>query len=115
MPIPDEIRLRHMLDAARKAAELVRGKSRPVLDQDEVLALALVRLVEIIGEAASGTSTAVRTGNPQIPWHAVSAARNRLIHGYFDVDYDILWQILTISIPELISHLEKLVPPAAPP
>src|SRR5882672_7468692 len=53
MPIPDEIRLRHMLDAARKAAELVRGKSRTILDQDEVVALALVRLVEIIGEAAT--------------------------------------------------------------
>ena len=104
-----------MLDAARKAAELVRGKSRTILDQDEVVALALVRLVEIIGEAATGTSPSVRNSNPQIPWHAVSSARNRLIHGYFDVDYDILWQILTISIPDLIVHPEKLVPPASQP
>jgi uncharacterized protein with HEPN domain len=115
MPIADEIRLRHMLDAARKVATLVRGKSRSILDQDEVLALALVRLVEIIGEAATGTSAAVRIANPLIPWHAMSAARNRLIHGYFDVDYDILWQILTVSVPELIAQLEKIVPPLSAP
>jgi uncharacterized protein with HEPN domain len=98
-----------MLDAARKAADLVRGKHRSVLDDDEVLALALARLVEIIGEAANGVSTTLQTANPQIPWRAISGARNRLIHGYFDVDHDILWQILTVNVPELVAQLEKLV------
>ena len=64
----DVVRLRHMLDAARKASTFVNGRTRATLDTDEQLALALVRLLEVIGEAAKGVSETIRTQYPQIPW-----------------------------------------------
>jgi uncharacterized protein with HEPN domain len=64
----DEIRLRHMLDAARKAVSFVKGRSRRDLDSDEMLALAVTRLIEVIGEAARGLSQEFKNSNPYIAW-----------------------------------------------
>jgi uncharacterized protein with HEPN domain len=64
----DEIRLRHMLDAALKAVSFVKGRSRSDLDSDEKLALAVTRLLEILGEAARGLSRDFKNSNPQIEW-----------------------------------------------
>ena len=91
----DTIRLRHMLDACHKAMEFLKGKDRSSLDQGEKLALALVRLIEIIGEAAAKVSIEVQFTNAEIPWKDIVGTRNRLIHGYEDVDLDIVWQIVT--------------------
>jgi uncharacterized protein with HEPN domain len=102
--------LRHMLDAARKAASLVKGKGRAVLDSDETLGLAIVRLLEILGEAARGVSQEFQDSHLQIAWKEMIGARNHLIHGYYEVDYDIVWQILTDDLPLLIKELEKIVP-----
>ena len=108
------IRLRHMLDYAREAVTLARGKSRADLDADRVLNLALVHLVEIVGEAASRVSKDVQGQYPQIPWPQVVSMRNRLVHGYDFLDFDILWQTITEDLPELIAILEKIVPPEKP-
>lgn len=105
----DALRLRHMLDAARKAVELTRGRARADLDQDEVLALALVRLLEVIGEAARQVSRELRTACPDIPWKEIVGTRDRLIHGYFDVDMDIVWAIVSQDLPPLVATLEELV------
>ena len=105
------IRMRHMLDYAREAVTLARGKSRADLDVDRVLNLALVHLVEIVGEAASRVSKDVQGQYPQIPWPHVVSTRNRLVHGYDFLDFDILWQTITEDLPELIAILEKIVPP----
>ncbi len=110
MPKDDRILLRHMLDAARKAKDFIRGRSRPDLDSDEMLALAVIRLLEIIGEAARGLSEDFRKRNPEIPWKQIAGTRDRLIHGYFDVDLDIVWAILTRDLPPLVSSLEKHLP-----
>lgn len=105
------VRLRHMLDYAREAVSLVQDKSRADLDIDRVLNLALVHLVEIVGEAASRVSKEVQNQYPQIPWPQVVSTRNRLIHGYDFLDFDVLWQTVTEDLPELITTLEKIVPP----
>jgi len=105
------VRLRHMLDHAREAVSLTQGKSRVNIDNDRLLNLALVRLLEIIGEAANQTSKEERSRYPEIPWSQIVGLRNRLIHGYDAVDFDILWQILTQDLPLLITALEKIVPP----
>jgi uncharacterized protein with HEPN domain len=105
----DSVRLRHMLDAARKAAQFSQGRSRSDLDANEMLALALVRLLEIIGEAASGISTDVRERCPEIPWSQVVSTRNRLIHGYYDMDLSIIWKIVTHDLPPLITELERII------
>jgi uncharacterized protein with HEPN domain len=72
---------------------------------------ALVRAIEIIGEAASKVSQETRDETLQIPWKAITGMRNRLIHAYFDVNLDRLWDTIAKSVPELITALEKLLPP----
>ena len=103
----DDVRLRHMLDYSREALELVKDRSRSDLDNDRVLELALVRLLEIIGEAATRVSEEGRARNPEIPWPQIIGLRNRLIHGYDSVDMDVLWEILQGDLPALILKLEK--------
>jgi len=105
----DEIRLRHMLDAALKAVSFVKGRSRGDLDSDEKVALAVTRLLEILGEAARGLSPDFKNSNPQIEWKQIMGTRDRLIHGYFDVDLDIIWAIVTRDLPPLIKELEGLL------
>lgn len=105
----DRVRLQHMLDAAKTAVSHVIERSRSDLDKDELIALALVRLLEIIGEAAKKVSESVKTENPQIAWRQIAATRNRLIHGYFDVDYDIVWEIVNVDLPVLVKEIEKLL------
>lgn len=105
----DRARLGHMLDAARMVVKLVHGKSRQAVQRDEVLMLALVHLLEVLGEAAKAVSGEVRRQAPTIPWRDLAGTRDRLIHGYFDVDLDIVWQIVTRDLPPLIEALERLV------
>jgi uncharacterized protein with HEPN domain len=110
MPRRDaDVRLRHMLDAACEAAQMVQGKTRADLDADRPLNLSLVRLLEIVGEAASRVPGRERAKTPGIPWAQIVGLRNRLIHGYDNVDFDILWQIVTQDLPPLIAALTKIL------
>jgi uncharacterized protein with HEPN domain len=97
-----------MIEAARKAVGFAAGRSRLDLDADELFALAATRLVEILGEAARHVPDDFRDAHPEVPWRAVAGTRDKLIHGYFDVDYDILWEILSKDLPALIPLLESL-------
>jgi len=109
-----EVRLRHMLDHAREAVELISGKSRADLANTRLLQLGLIRLVEIVGEAAASIPRDERTKYPVIPWQDVVAMRNKLIHEYDRVDLDILWDTVTAELPELIEKLQTILPPEAP-
>jgi uncharacterized protein with HEPN domain len=102
----DRVRLGHMLEHSREAITLTRGKTRADLDSDRVLSLALVRLLEIVGEAAGRVSDETRAHEPEIPWPQIIGLCNRLIHRYDAVDYDILWQIITDDLPALVAMLE---------
>ena len=108
-PLKDQIRLKHMLDAAQKTIELVNGKTREEFDEDETLGFAIIRLLEIVGEAARGTSEEIKMSNPSIPWQQMIGTRNHLIHGYFDIDYDIIWKIVKDDLPSLIQELKKII------
>lgn len=105
----DLVRLRHMLDAAKEALSFTTGKSRSDLNTNRMLVLSLVKDIEIIGEAASKISVEVKTKNPDIPWIDIVDMRNHLIHAYFDVDLDIVWDTITQDLPPLITTLEKIV------
>ena len=105
----DTIRMQHMLKATEEAIELTKGKTRVSLDEDRVLNLALVRLLEIIGEAANQVSIERQMDIPEIDWSQIISLRNRLIHGYDSVDFDILWQILKQDLPILAEKLERIV------
>jgi len=100
--------LHHILDAADKAIFFVKGKARKDLDTDEMLSLSLVRLLEIIGEAANGVSPAFRDRFPNIPWRKMTGLRNRLIHGYFDVNLDIVWDTILEDLPPLVKDLKAI-------
>ena len=101
LPKDERIRIRHMLDAAHKALEFTQGRTRSDLDTDEMLSLALVRLLEIIGEAAKNVPPEIRDAHTQIPWSLIARTRDRLAHGYFDIDLDRVWEIITNDLPPL--------------
>ena len=105
----DKVRLRHMLDYSRKAVAMIEGRAREDLDTDEMLCLALTRVVEIIGEAATRVSQAGQQRHGQIPWPEIIGLRNRLVHGYDAVDVDILWDIVQQDLPPLIELVERIV------
>jgi len=105
----DRIRLTHMLDAAIKAINATQGKTKEDLENDELLALALVRLLEIIGEAAKAVSEDVRSCYQSIPWRQIAGTRDRLIHGYFNVDMDIVWSIIKMDLPALVNELNRIL------
>jgi uncharacterized protein with HEPN domain len=100
-----------MLDAARAALGFTSGRTQDDLSADLMLQFALVRALEIVGEAAARVSEPTRTGHPEIPWTAIVGMRNRLVHGYFDVDLEIVWRAATKSLPALISTLESILDP----
>jgi uncharacterized protein with HEPN domain len=105
----DEVRLRHMLDAARKAVALTAGKTRVQVAADEISQLALARLLEIVGEAAGKVSPAFREAHPELPWDEMAGLRNRLAHAYFDVDLDVILDIVANDLPSLIERVQVVL------
>lgn len=105
----DQTLLRHMHDAVCEALEFTEGRSQQDLENDRMLGHALVRLFEIVGEAASGVSESFREKYPSLPWKQMIGMRNRLIHGYFDVDLDIVWQTVQQDLPQLREQLEAIL------
>jgi uncharacterized protein with HEPN domain len=107
--IDDLTRLRHMLDAATEACEMMAAENRAALNSDRKLALALVRLIEIVGEAATNVSKDQQSALTEIPWRELVGMRNRIVHAYFDIDLDIVWQTINEDFPFLISKLERFL------
>jgi uncharacterized protein with HEPN domain len=107
----DRIRLQHMLDYAREAVSMIKGRKRKDLESERMVELSLTRLIESVGEAAARVSREGQEENPTIPWPQVVGMRNRLIHGYDQVDLDILWDTIEIDMPPLIEELERILQP----
>ena len=107
MQSEDSIRLRHMADAARSALRFIQGRQRADLDSDEMLCFALVRAIEIVGEAAARVSVDARNETPDVPWAAVIGMRNRLVHAYFDINRDILWVTAHDALPDLLQRISQ--------
>jgi uncharacterized protein with HEPN domain len=105
----DEVRLKHILDAAREAVDFSEGQDRRSLEADRKLNLSLVRLLEIIGEAAKGITNDFRREHPELPWKSMIGMRDRLIHGYFDINLDIIWKTVKNDLPPLIDKIEKIL------
>lgn len=109
MPKDDRVRLRHMLDAASEAVEFAKGKTRADLERDRLLVLGLLKCIEIVGEAAARVSPDVQSRYPRIPWPDIVGMRNRLVHVYFDIDLDRVWDTVEQDLPPLIAALEKIL------
>lgn len=102
----DRWRVAHMIEAAEHALAFTAGRSRADLDSDVMLRLALTRAVEILGEAASQVSEAGRNELSDIPWPRIVGMRNRIVHAYFDINLDILWDTLQLDLPPLLAQLK---------
>ena len=101
--------IRHMIDHAKEAVEMTHGRKRADLDENRMLNLAVVRLVEIVGESCSRVPKEFRNEHPHIPWREISGIRVRLAHAYDSIDFDILWDIVQNDLPTLIEQLKVLV------
>ena len=108
-PPEDEVLLRDMLDHARRAVGAVAEKERSDLESDYILAAALERFIEVVGEAASKVSLETRASAPQVPWREIVGMRNRLVHGYASVDHDIVWDVVSGDLAEMIEAIEVLL------
>ena len=107
----DDAYLLNMLLAARKVMKYAQGVDFERFDQDEVLQDAIMRRIQIIGEAARKVSGEFKDQHPEIPWYEISGMRNRLVHEYFKVITEKVWEAVVKDIPDLIATLEPLVPP----
>ena len=105
----DDVSLGDMLSHAREAVELLDQASAEELGSNRVLQLALTRLVEIVGEAANRVSSDTQREHPEVPWPQIISMRNRLIHGYDVIDFDLLWDTVTDDLPPLITALRRIV------
>ncbi len=109
MHAEDRIRLLHMVEASQAAMRFVAGRQRSELQSDQMLLFAVLRAIEVMGEAANKVSEEVRIANENIPWKAIVGMRNRLIHAYFDVDTDMVWKTLQIELPAVLTNLKALL------
>ena len=109
LPESDVVRLRHMLDAALEGMEFAEGRTRDDLETDRMLNRALVHDIEIVGEAAGRVTYETQEQCPNVPWAQIVGMRNRLIHGYFDVDLDLVWDTIVLDFPQLVTDLRSFL------
>jgi len=98
----------HMLDKAREAMDLVKGKDRADYNSEPSLRYALAHLLQIIGEAARRISPDFCEAHSEIPWKAIVGMRNKVVHDYMSVDEDVVWDTVQQELPPLIKSLEKI-------
>lgn len=103
--IADRIRAQHMLEAAQQALLFTNNRVRTDLDTDPMFARALAHAVQEIGEAASKVSEQGRGRIPDVPWIKIVGMRHRLVHGYRDIDFNLLWTVAVRDLPPLVRAL----------
>ena len=106
----DETYLLDILIAANKALKFVEGMDRNKFEENEIVQNAVMRPLEIIGEAAGRVSKEFRKAHPEIPWREMVGLRNRLIHEYFRIDFGAVWSTIHKDLPKLIEIIEPLIP-----
>ena len=107
----DLVYVGHMLDAAREIRGILLVKSRKDFASDRLLRLAVTHLLQNIGEAAGRVSPAYKEAHSHVPWPVIVGMRNRIVHGYMDVDDVVVWETALRDVPRLVEMLEPLVPP----
>jgi len=111
LPERDQALLLDMLLAANDAREFVNGMEKDQFLSNKLYQNAVIRSLEIIDEAAGQISRTTTEALPDIPWRKVTGMRHRLIHDYFDVDLELVWEVVQEEIPSLIQTLRPQVPP----
>lgn len=111
MPADDMVYIGHMLDMACKANDKVRGLQKDAFDADENRKFALAHLIQTIGEAAARVSQKTREDKPDIPWREITGMRNKIVHDYMGLDFDVVWEVATNDLPPLIEQLKSIILP----
>jgi uncharacterized protein with HEPN domain len=104
----DRIRIQHIIDASNEVMHFTENVSKEEFFKNRMMILSVIKEIEIIGEAASKLSEVVKINNPDIPWRDIIGMRNRLIHGYFDVNVELVWNTVKYNIPYLLSLIQKI-------
>jgi uncharacterized protein with HEPN domain len=105
----DSARLRHMRDAAHEALAFAEGRQRSDLNTNRQLALAILKCIEIVGEASAAIGAETTSRYPEIPWRQIRGMRNRLVHGYYEIDLDVVWDTVAHDLGPLVAALERIV------
>jgi uncharacterized protein with HEPN domain len=105
----DAVYLQHILDAINRIQGYTAGVSYDQFLQNSLLQDGVVRQLEIIGEAAKNVSSTFRDTHPELPWSQMTGTRNKLIHGYFDVNLFIVWDTLQSDLPPLKQQVERIL------
>jgi len=99
-----------MLDYARRAVLVVHGRTLLDLEREDILVAALLRYLQVIGDAARRVSPAERERHPEIPWQLINGIRNRIVHEYDELEPEILWRTASDDLPRLVRYLESILP-----
>ncbi len=106
----DLVYVGHMYETACSILSKISGISRSDFDDDENLRIAVAHLIQNIGESARRTSPDFQQAHSEIPWNKIIAMRHKVVHDYLEINYDIVWQTATLSLPPLLTKLETLLP-----
>lgn len=107
----DRVRLLHMFDAARDALQFSVGRNRANLDADTMYRRAVIHCIQEIGEAAVRVSEPTRALVPELPWKQIVGMRNRLVHVYFSINLDLVWEVIAKDLPPLVDVLARALKP----
>ncbi|MEW6236368.1 MAG: HepT-like ribonuclease domain-containing protein [Candidatus Omnitrophota bacterium] len=105
----DWIRLQPIQQAADELVDITKNRSREDLNTDRFFMFTVIKLVEIMGETASKISNEITDQYPQVPWQQMIRIRNRLIHGYFDINLNIIWKTSTVNIPPVSKEIANIL------
>lgn len=105
----DKVYLNHILDAINSIHKFTSGMDKKAFIEDEIVISAVIRMLEIIGEAVKNISKELRQKYLDIPWKKITGTRDNLIHEYFNVDLDLVWKTISINLPELKEKVNEII------
>ena len=105
----DRVYLRHILDEITFLRRISQGRTLDDLVNDDYFAHAVRSAIEVIGEATKNVPDLIKKRNPDIPWREMAALRDRIIHGYFRIDYSVVWSVIIQDLPEIEPKISALL------